>query len=414
MIARLPGWVWSLADQGLASAATFTASLAVGRLAGADALALYSVAFAAALFVGSIHQALIAFPVTTLAAGLPQDARDAHLARLARWHRTGAWIAVLLTLAALCWPQHGYLAAVGVGCAAARAGIEFRRRAAYLSDRPLVALGASLWAHAPVLGCALIGLLWWLYLGSRPLLSPESTATFALAGLALGAAAGCWLTPVPGSTAPPTAGWDLARAHWRLGRWYLASLMALWATNYAFGWYLAGRGDLREAGYLHAARTLLGLPMAGLLAFDAWFQPRGRAAWVHGGGAALRQVVWSHALLAFAVALPCALLMWCWPTIISSMVFGPDFADAGPALALTAWCVVLAVPDRLLNLLLSARQAPEATAAGFVACLLLTAWLLPRWGSEGAVGCARLLAVNAGAMVVVPGAWLWWRWKYLA
>ncbi len=397
-----------MVDQGCASAATLITSLAVARSAGADELAMFSIAFAAVLFSGSIYQALVAYPLTLLAAGGVASVRLAHLARLAQWHRWGAWWCVPLAGLAALWPHHRLILVAVVACAAARAGVEFRRRSAYLNETPAVAVQASAWAHLPVLlAGSLVLLSGWL---AHPV---ALNALMALSLLAVGAAAGCLLTARPGGTETPAAARPVLVDHWRLGRWYLASLLALWATNYAFGWYLAGRGDLREAGYLHAARTLLGVPMAALLAFDSWFQPRAREAWVAGGAHALGRVVLQYAGLGTLVVAPCALAMWWWPSFLATTIFGSDFSGSGPALALTAWCAVLAVPDRLLGLLIVARQAPAGTALGFVACLGLTTWLLPSWGAEGAAGCARLLALNALAMVVVPGAWLALRWRRL-
>lgn len=408
LLSRLPGWSLALVDQGLASAATFALSLVVARSAGPDALARFSLAFAVTLFLGSLHQGLVSAPLTSLAAGLPAAERDAHLARLAGWHRLGGWLALPLAGLAgmlatgvaapgerLIW---GLLAGLAVLAAAGRAGIEFRRRRAYLCAEPAQAAAVSGWAHVPA-----------LLLAGATVLGLTCGAELALGVLAAGAVLGCWLIPVGRSQ--PAAAQPVARAHWRLGRWHVASLLVLWATNYAFGWYLAGRGDLREAGYLHVARTLLGLPLAALLAFDAWFQPRGREAWVAAGGPGLARVALRHGALAAAVALPCAAVLWWGAQPVTVVAFGADMEAAAPAVALGAWCAVLAVPDRLLGLVIAARQRPEATAAGFVACLGLTCWLLPLWAAEGAVGCARLLAVNAAAMVVVPGLWLAATWR---
>lgn len=409
---RIPGWFLALVDQGLASAATFSISLAVGRTAGADELALFSTAFAVVLFAGSLHQALVAMPLTLLAAGAPAAQRAAQLTTLAGWHRLGAWLTVPLVVIAACWPGHGLLAALAVACAAAKAGIEFRRRAAYVAEQPIRVVAVAAWAQGPALviagGVLIAGWLHW---------HQAFSAGWALAVLGAGAAIGCFAVGIPGAggtTTSPAAGRDLLARHWRLGRWYLVSLLVLWATNYAFGWYLAARGDLREAGYLHAARTLFGLPLAGLLALDAWFQPRAREAWLAGGAVALRRVAWQQAALASIIALPCSLLLWYWPESLLRLIFGEGFVAAEPALALTAWCTLFAIPDRLLGLLIAARQAPAATAAGFVVALALTIWLLPLWVVEGATGCARLLAVNAAVMVVVPGAWLACRWRRLA
>lgn len=406
---RVPGWLLALVDQGLASAATFAVSLAVGRTAGADELAVYSNAFAVVLFAGSLHQALVAQPLVLLGAGAPAEARGAQLARLAYWHRLGAWWAVPLAGLAACWPGHGLLAATAVLCAAARAGIELRRRSAYLDALPQRALLATICAQGPALAFAgALLLAWWMGTGAT------LPAVAALLALFAGAAIGCLALAPPGRGHAPAERGPVLRGHWRLGRWYLVSLLVLWATNYAFGWYLTLRGDLREAGYLQAARTLFGLPLAGLLALDAWFQPRAREAWVAEGRRGLQRVAVQQGALAALIAVPCAALLWFRPESIATAVFGPAFAPAAPALALTAWCTLLAIPDRLLGLVIAARHAPEATAAGFAASLALTCWLLPAWSAEGAAGCARLLVVNAAAMVVVPGLWLALRWRRLA
>ena len=397
------------------SAATCAVSLAIGRTAGADQLALFAIAFSAVLFAASIHQALVSMPLTLLGAGTSATQQATHLGHLAHWHRRAAWLCLPVVAVAAWWPGHGWLAAISIACIVARAGIELRRRAAYLLEVPGRAVSVALWAQGPVLlvaGVVLIGVG-----NGRDWALP---AAWALGILLAGAVIGCFMTPVPGLASgepvgsTPAAGRDLLVRHWRLGRWYLVSLLVLWVTNYAFGWYLAARGDLREAGYLHATRTFFGLPLAGLLALDTWFQPRAREAWVSGGAAALRRVAVQQAALATLIAVPCALLLWYRPEQLLSFAFGDGFTPAAPALALTAWCTLLAIPDRLLGLVIAARQAPAATSAGFVVALMVTVWLLPQWVAEGATGCARLLVINAAVMVVVPGAWLALRWRKLA
>jgi hypothetical protein len=407
MIRQLPGWFFALLDQGLASSAMFALSLVIARSAGAESLAQFSLACAAALFCGSLHQAMISAPLISLVPGMPPAQREAHLAAVAGWHRIGGFlalplIALVMLLAAIPASDPPFLipvlAGLAIVVAAGRAGIEFRRRVAYLQAVPVRAVAASAWAHAPALALAAVAGL-----------GVSCGSWLALLALASGALVGCWLLPAPAGTS--ARGGACARAHWQLGRWHLASLLVLWATNHAFGWYLAGHGEVREAGYLHAARTLLGLPLAALLAFDSWFQPRGREAWLAGGTAGLARVGLHHLGLAAAVALPCFALMWWESERLTVWVFGSELAPASAAVALTAWCALLAIPDRLLGLAISARQRPQATVAGFVVCLGLTAWLLPLWAADGAVGCARLLAVNAAAMVLVPGVWLLATWR---
>jgi O-antigen/teichoic acid export membrane protein len=395
----LPGWSAALFDQGLASLATVSATIAVGRSAGAEELGRFSAGLLTALLACSVHQALVAQPMPAVLAGEPAGLRAAWLARLTAWHRHGGVAAFpFAALLAWWWP----LAGLVVVLAALRAAVELRRRAAYLEARPWQALAAGGAAHAPA--CLLL---------AAPLLGWRVDATLALGVLAAGAAAGCLLVRPPGAGAAPAPAPEVAAAFWRMSRWHLASFAALWGTNHAIGLLLAASGDLAAAGQLHAARTMLGLPLAGMAALDAWFQPRAREAWVAGGGQALRRVGLRYAGLALAGTLPCALLMVCWAEPLASLLLSDGAAGAGAAVALAAIPALLAVPDRLVGLAITARQSPQATAAGFALCLAATAILLPMVIAHGAAGCMALLAVNAAIMVLVPALWLAWRWRRL-
>lgn len=386
-------------DQGLASLATVSATLAVGRSAGAEELGRFSTALLAALLACSVHQALVSQPMPAVLAGEPDGQRTAWLARLAVWHRLGGWL--LLPLAAgiaWWWP----LAGLAVALAAVRSGVELRRRAAYLEARPWRALAAGAAAYLPA--CLLL---------AAPALGHPVDAVAAMATLTVGAAVGCLLVNPPGRGTPPAAGAAVATAFWRMSRWHLASFAALWGTNHAIGLLLAASGNLAAAGQLHAARTMLGLPLAGLAALDSWFQPRAREAWVSGRGPALRHVVQRYALLALAGVVPCAMAMVVWPDALAGLLLRDGAAAAGTAVALAAIPALLALPDRLLGLVITARQCPQATATGFVACLLATALLLPAVLEQGAAGCLALLGVNAAIMVLIPAGWLAWRWRRL-
>lgn len=395
----LPGWSAALLDQGLASLATLSATIAVGRTAGTEELGRFSAALLAALLAGSVHQALVAQPMPAVLGGEEAGRRAAWLARLAHWHRRGGW--TLLPVAAVLawwWP----LAALALAFAAVRSGVELRRRAAYLEARPWQALTAGTAANLPA--CLLL---------AAPAAGLAVDAGTALATLTAGAALGCLLVPAPGAGAAPAPGALVATAFWRMSRWHLASFAALWGTNHAIGLVLAANGNLAAAGQLHAARTILGLPLAGLAALDAWFQPRAREAWVAGRGPALRQVGRRYAILALAGVLPCALAMACWPGFLAGLLLRDGAAAAGAAVALAAIPAVLAVPDRLVGLAITARQCPQATATGFAACLVATALLLPAVLDHGATGCLALLGLNAALMVLIPAGWLAWRWRSL-
>ena len=408
---QLAGPLAAIADQGMASAASLILGIAVARTSGATGLAMYGIALTGLLMLTGLHLALVIQPLQVQVPGLSERAAAARLARLAGWHVRSGLMVVPVALVLLTGPQllgstWGPLAAVAVLAAWTRTGGEFLRRSAYARLDPRRGWWISLAGSLPPVAVALVT-LGCSFAGSAFVLSPFAAISAWAVGGFLAVAVGRLLLKSELSS-PPEPAIQTWQAHWGFGRWAMLSTVALWLTGHAFTLVAAAALGLVEAGWFHAVRTVLGLPLALLLAVDALMTPRAAAALAQGGEAAFRRVADHQAVLALVLVVPPALAMAFFPHLLLTRMFGEDFAPAVPMLRLAGAVAVAGVLDRMVALRINVRQRPAVTLAGFAVAMVVTVALLPILLPQlGASACVWLLLLNTIIMTVVPGLLLW-------
>ncbi len=403
----LAGPLAAIADQGMASAASLILGIAVARTSGATGLAIYGIALTGLLMLTGLHLALIIQPLQVQVPGLSERAAVARLARLAGWHVRIGLVVVPMALVLVIVPQlsgyaWGRLAAAAVLAAWARAGGEFLRRSAYARLDPRRGWWISLAGSLPPMAVAVVT-LGCSFAGSTFILTPFAAISAWAVGGVGAVAVGRHLMKSELSS-PPEAAIQTWQAHWGFGRWAMLSTVALWVTGHAFTLVAAAALGLVEAGWFHAVRTLLGLPLALLLAVDALMTPRAAAALAQGGEVAFRRIADHQAVLALLLVVPPALAMAFFPHLLLTHMFGEDFAPAVPMLRLAGAVAVAAVLDRMVALRINVRQRPAVTLAGFAVAMVVTVTLLPILLPKiGASACVWLLLLNTIIMTVVPG-----------
>ena len=250
----------TLADQIVASASNFAVAVVVAHLAGVRGLGIFSIGYAAWLFVASLHRSLITDPMA-----IERDARSASARKririgLAAEVVLGTATAAVTALIGLVLLGVG-LVSGGSGWSGAGEGLltvavfvpflciqDFWRWIGFMSGKPAHSLANdSVFAAVQLVAFAAIAA------------SPgQPSAQVVIAGWGLGAVAGCVYGCWRYRLLPRFAGGlALLTSRWHLSRWLVGNDLALWGTNQGY-LLLAGLllGPISLGG-LKAAQTLV-------------------------------------------------------------------------------------------------------------------------------------------------------------
>jgi O-antigen/teichoic acid export membrane protein len=383
--AAAPGVAWTFADQAVASAGGFAATILAARLLGVEEFGCFSVAFAIVLQAVALEKAAIADPMTVFGAGEPAARRLAHASACASHMMVLAATTLLLGAAAIgglallipeVLPAHGAWA-TGAAAASAQAH-DFYRRVLFAESRPRAAAAADLVRH----GSGVAVLAAWTAAGA------PASAAGVLWCLAAAAAAGAAVALALSGCPPRRAGaLAAARRHVRFSAWASASGGLDLAVRQAFLVLTGAMLGAAELGAFRAALTLVGAANVPLFAIHNIVSVEAARRWAAGGAAATRAylvkaVGWGGLVICALLAAPVAAPGW-----FLELLYGPAFATAEPMVRPLAALVVLWLVGLVLSDGLRAAQATRALFGTNVA---------------GAAALAPAAAVLAAAPTAAP------------
>jgi O-antigen/teichoic acid export membrane protein len=275
-----------------------------------------------------------------------------------------------------------------------------RRREQYVLDQPLQALEIS-------------GLYALTVLGTLNVLHATShlTALTGLACIGMALPVALWAA-IRRSHSRESIGAGvrpIARAHWKYGRWLIASTLVAFGIPDLQTILLSVMVDLKSAGALRALMNFV-LPLAQLLTvLSIYCLPRlARQMKVHGAGRGLRQTI------VFPVALIVATLgylgvLLAFGPLIEHLLYGGRMAQYLVYLPWLAAAALLSAVGVGFSALLRAAQNSQhqllagvtGTATGLIAALLL----LKRYGLEGAIW--SMILANAVSTFSILATYLW-------
>ena len=404
--ADISRWVrrggYSLVDQALVSITTFIAGVLLARWMTAEEYGAYAVGFSVLLIIASAQNALILEPLSVLG---PSEFGE----RLRGYVDLNGWMSVglslslslVLVLSAVVIIGEGSelgLSLIGVGVASPCVLFYwFWRRVCYLEPRPGLAAGAGL---AYCLGT--IGSLGWLQ--ASTLISPIT----GFLALGVGSLCGALLLAVALSPRKGQAPLlrprlvDLARSHWRYGKWILAAGVLSWVVTSVYAPLLATVVGLESAAVFRALESLLmpldrSLAAFALLALPALSRRRVRV----GEASTIK----TSARLSLLALLASAVYV-CLATLLGPRLVQLVYADAfyvQYSWMLIPFGVGAMVGAAGFGFALAARaiERPRAVFAGLLLGALLVVafapWMVSRFGLAGAV-VAQVIGTAANSI----------------
>ncbi len=341
----------ALVDQGLISGSNFVVGIVLARSLGARQYGAYALAFSTFLLLSLLYHALLLEPMSVFGASSWRRQMPDYLGRLL-WLQAIVAAVCIGTLGAVAlviseWGASKELPPALLGIAFASPCVLlmwFARRALY------VGYHAGQAALAAILYCGvLFGGLW--ALSKTSTLSPVS----AFLVMGTGALAASTVLLIRLRPAVRCCRWpalaEVARSHWRYGRWALGSAIFIWVPWNCYYTVVTAFFGLSQAGALRALLNL-SLPMAQLFAAlcllflphtahiadaEGWKGAKRQAAIIGGIFTATGIVYWGAVILWRAplirflyggqYANVTSLVPWvALASILSGMVFGPASA----------------------------------------------------------------------------------------
>lgn len=389
----------AMLDQAMVSAASFTAVVLIGRVAGERQLGLYSLAATLVVLAAGVQESLVIIPYTVFAPRAGDERRRqiaasalAQSGLVSLLLMTGLAATVGAMTLAMLTPRLAVVLAVLSAVAPAVLLRDFARRVALAGFHVGQALkidGAATLLQVTLLaGLALGGGL-------------SAASGVAAWGGACGVAAVLWLIHSLLRAQRFSFGQGRLRADWRaswsLGGWLLAGHVTGICQAYALHWLLAVLLEVEATGDFAAMATLVALANPLVIGLGNFLMPATAHAFAAKGAAgvwrlALRATAW----LAAALAIFCLLAAFAGD-LAMSLLYGARFAGHTAAFTLLAIAATAAALGTAAEHALRTMDRPRsvfiANLLALITTLALAAWLLPRYGLTGAAG--SLLAGNS-------------------
>lgn len=323
-------------DQGVVSGTRLGTTLVLTRCLDKESFGLYFLAFSTMLLVQSTFQhSLLLVPLCTLAGQKEGEDRQAYLRSSAGVSALAALLVTGITLVAV--EVYRGLGGAPLSCrvfqlmALANAAFflhEYGRRVLFTLARARQVLGIDLvWASLQLGG--LLALAWPALRATGPGPTPASAFGVLVAStLGAGLLGAWWVREEHRGPGPWWRRVDLEET-WDLGRWWTLAGGA-WALSAAiFPYALAGMQGLADVGSLAACTTIQRLVNPFVQALGNVFMPATARAYARDGARELRRV--SRQFLALVVLGIGGLtgVLATFGTPIMTLLFGPEYADAG-------------------------------------------------------------------------------------
>jgi len=400
MVQQFPEF-FSLADQGIVSAAGLVTGALVGRYGGGEELGLYMLGLTIALLVSEFQVSLISTPYMIYSPRLRSSAlRDYTGSTLLQQMTLGLVMTLVVSGAGMALVTSQ--GRVGLGSTLLALGPalfaivsrDHVRRIEYARLRPKRALAVD----ALVSGIQ-VPLLIYLSLTERM----TAALAFGAVGIATGIGWAGWMVASRPSLFTVTARLipDLHRG-WRLGRWLLAS-SAVWAmATHSYPWMLDYFRGTAEVGVWAACFGTLAFARVPLVGFQNMIGPKLATLMAKRGAEALRKRTDRYALrlgLSLGVA---ALLFWAFGERLIVLVYGSEFSGLGDlvfVLALAVAAMGTAFPySRALFVLDRANLDFTANLIPIAVLVTLGLAFTQRFGALGAASSLLLANVLAASV----------------
>ena len=320
----------------MVSATSFAITVILGRLCGKPEVGLYYLALQAVLLARGVQEQLIVSPYLVYSGR--KSGRDcATYAGSSLVHEIALLTGVMLTLAGVA--HYGGLSSsltgllwLLVGAAPLMLLREYIRQISFAELRVTEALAVDCFVAVLQLG-ALAAAAYYGVL-STPL-------TYTLLSIGCGIAAVAWLARRRGKfVAECRAVYSDWFHNWQFGRWALASQLLGQTMPLVLPWIVAGTHGEAATGTLGVGTTLIGFANMFVLGLSNFICPRAAQSFASGGRRELIGVLKQAAIMYLAVLVPFALAMLMAGGPLMAAVYGPDFADAGPIMAVLAFGAV--------------------------------------------------------------------------
>lgn len=386
----------SIFDQAIVSGTGFMTAAIIGRLTSPDELGLYYLALTIVLIVSGTQDQLVSSPYTVYS----KRRSGSELSE----YRGSAWIHILaLTLLAILGLIVAILVCSALGFTKIRPGLW-----ALLGAGPLLMLRDTIrrFAYADLRVMTVIpfdAVIAVTQLGGLALLGRYGKLSlfsiYAVMGAACTLACLGWFF-----LARPQVRFVRARYltdwlhNWSFGKWALRTFLVGNTTPYVMLWILSFAAGAAATGVLGACTTLVGLTNVILTGLSNILTPQAAHAYVTGGAASLRRILFSTAaFLAFVLGGFClfVLLTGDW---LAVLVFGPPFAGTGAILLTLAFSMLFTSMGMVAGNGLWAIDEPQLNFVADVCCMVVTllaaAILISSYGALGAA-----LATMIGTLV---------------
>src|SRR3954452_4733823 len=323
-------------DQGVVSGTSFATSVVLARCVSREELGVYYLALSVFYFVRGIQEQLVSAPYM-IYCGRKSGEELREYAGSTLMHQCVLMLATALLLIA------GLLSGIAPSGAAGAPGLlvvaaplllirEFARQMSFahlhLARATALDIATSIFQLVALLILVSIGRL----------TVPATLATIAVAS---GLATVGWLATsrqaMIGHARAALRDWI---ANWSFARWALASQLLASTSPYVMPWIVALTHGEAETGLLGAATTLVGLSGTLLQGLANFLSPQAAQAFARGGLADLKSVLLKTAAL-FAAALgSVAVVALLCGEQIAVLVFGSQFAGAGPIVGVLSLSVL--------------------------------------------------------------------------
>ncbi len=388
----------SLLDQAVVSATSFAITVILGRLCGKPEVGLYYLALQAVLLARGVQEQLIASPYLVYG-GRKQGHAAATYAGSSLVHEMSLLAAVMLTISLVArfggWtPPVAELLWLLVGAAPLMLLREYIRQISFAELRVGEALAVD--CGVATLQLSALGVAAYAGVLSTPL-------TFVLLSLGCGVAATAWIIRRRGKFVAERRAVVSDWFHnWRFGRWALASQLLGQTMPLVMPWIVAATHGQAATGTLGVGTTLIGFANMFVLGLSNFICPRAAQAFAAGGKRELVGVLKRAAGMYLAVLIPFAFAMLLAGGKLMAFVYGAEFADAGPIMAVLAFGAVANSLGVTAGNGLWAMEMPSANFRADVCALLVwilsTVLLIPLYGPLGAA-VASSLGTTVGAVV---------------
>jgi O-antigen/teichoic acid export membrane protein len=402
---RLSG-VIAIVDQGVASAATFFASVIVGRCCGATDLGIYSLAFTLVLFCFAVQEALVLAAFTVFyheSGGATKQNRDEYLAITSRQQLLLSLIlgSVLLVVGVSVMTLGGspHLGWTIIAAACAMPFIlfrEFARRAHCIRGELISALRLDC-VVSTVWVISLIFLAW------RHALSPATVF------LAQAIACAYAITRRSRTKFNPADAWPQIAKHLKFGKWIVASQVASLAHQYLAYWLLAMWHGADATGSFAAAVSLVAITNPLTMGLGNYFGPKMSHDLAKGGLTwFLRTVGSAVSFIGAVMSLIVAFLAFGGGSMLP-IIFGSDFHGQHWVITILAISSMIAAIRMMIDLAVRTLNKPTwiffASISGLTANVVVALWLMPRWEELGAA-YGNLAGTLTPLFLLCVGFWM--------